>query len=273
MSTEDGRYTILAIDHGLSLRSSLDPYGGEVPEERVRAVKRAVVDSLAQQCSAVLLDLGLARHLGRDWALPRGTGLIVGLDGADYDASDQPMPRLPTAEELDGAVVAGADAAKIVFYYDPERADARRRYELLCEVVVRCRSRGLPLLVEPLPLAAASEPSAWPVATVAKLAADAGADLVKLPLATGLAAEQSAEISRVLRAIPWVLLSSGLPYSQFVENLRVALEGGAAGFAAGRSIWEGMVQAPTNPAAVAEARGRLAQAVAITRELGGSGRG
>jgi len=274
VATKDGRYTVLAIDHGSSLRAFLDPDGGAVSDERLRAIKRAVVDALVEYCSAVLLDLDFARYVNPKWPLGPQTGLVVGLDGIDYDGNVHPLPRLPTKEDLDWAVAAGADAAKIVFYYEPDQVDARQRYDLLCEVVVRCRSRGLPMLVEPLPMASPGDGARdWPVAEVARLAADAGAELVKLPLTPGMAAKQSAAITKALGPIPWVVLSSGLHYQEFLENLRVALEGGAAGFAAGRSIWEELVQTPESRGAIVAARGRLAQAVALTREVRSRGRG
>ncbi len=111
----------------------------------------------------------------------------------------------------------------------------------------------------------------WPVAEVARRVSGTGADILKLPLTLGSqTAELAAEITKAADGIPWIPLSSGAPYSEFLETLHVALLGGAAGFAAGRSIWSDLIVDVTNQTARREASQRLEGAALLTRSFGRS---
>jgi tagatose-1,6-bisphosphate aldolase len=264
----------LAIDHGESLRRSLRLGSGPAADHRVLEIKRSVVDLLSNQCSAVLLDLDLASRLGDDWRLPESVGLVIGLDAPNYDDVVCPPPTPPSDEVLDRAEAAGADAIKYLFYYDPDGPDANARREAMEVIAERCRSRRLPLLVEPLPLADTRDKTSlrtWPVVTVAMQAAEVGASLVKLPIASKTSTESDlslvcTRITAALDGVPWVILSSGIPYTEFLNSLQTALGGGASGFAAGRSIWDQLVTDPESKSVAADAIERLSAAVRLTEE-------
>jgi len=44
--------------------------------------------------------------------------------------------------------------------------------------------------------------------------------------------------------VPWAVLSAGVDHGTFVHTLRAAVEGGASGFIAGRSLWKEAVVLP-----------------------------
>jgi tagatose-1,6-bisphosphate aldolase len=279
LSTPSGNYTILAIDHGESLRRSLRLGSGPAADHRVFEIKRSVVDLLSNQCSAVLLDLDLASHLGDDWHLPESVGLVIGLDAPHYDDVVCPPAVPPSDEVLDRAEAAGANAIKYLFYYDPDRPGAKSRREAMEVIAERCRSRRLPLLVEPLPLADSRDGSSlrtWPVVKVATHAAEVGASLVKLPIASETSTDSDllqvcARITDALDGVPWVILSSGIPYAEFLNSLQTALRGGASGFAAGRSIWDQLVTNPGSKSVAADAVARLSTAVMLTERSARTG--
>lgn len=271
LTTDEGLFSILAIDHGQSLLSLLGN-GDESDHGPMREAKIAVLGLLAQHCTAVLVDVPLTGTIGTLWHPPEGVGLIVGLDEFDYDDVECPPPNVPSRELLRRLRRAGANAAKIVLYYHPNALDAAARLEAVTQVAEQCHDEGLPLLVEPLPLpmGGSSDGSAWPAAEIAEKVAKTGADILKLPLTLGSqTAALAADITKAAAGTPWILLSSGAPYSEFLETLRVALLGGAAGFAAGRSIWGDLVVDVTDDDARAESSQRLAEAAALTRSLGG----
>ena len=270
LSTDEGLYAILAIDHGRSLLNLLD-HDGESGDDPLRATKGAVLELLAPHCTAVLIDVRVAGTIGTLWHPPEGVGLIVGLDEYDYDDVACPPPSVPSRELLHEMRLAGANAAKVVLYYDPDAPDAAARLEAVAQIAERCHDEGLPLLVEPLPIPAdgESDTQPWPVAEVAAQVAGTGADILKLPLPLGSdTAAVAAEVTRAAAGTPWILLSSGAPFSEFLETLRAAMLGGAAGFAAGRSIWGDLVVDVTDETARREASQRLEGAATLTRSLG-----
>ena len=270
LATADGRYAILAIDHGQSLLSMLG-HDDQPDDAILRDSKAAVLQLLGNQCTAALIDLRMAETIGDGWHPPVGVPLIVGVDEFDYDDVMFPPPNVPTREVLQGLRDVGASAAKIVLYYDPFSSDAAARCSIVAEVVERCHHVGLPLLVEPLPIPIGGpvDQPPWPVDEVARQVSRTGADILKLPIALGTqTAKISAEITEAAAGTPWILLSSGVPYSEFLETLRIALAGGAAGFAAGRSIWNDLIVDVTNETARSEASDRLEKASTLTQSTG-----
>ena len=272
LTTENGLFSILAIDHGQSLLSLLGN-DDESDHGPMREAKIAVLELLARHCTAVLVDVPLTGTIGTLWHPPDGVGLIVGLDEFDYDDVECPPPNVPSRELLREVRRAGANAAKVVLYYHPDAPDAGARLEAAGQVAEQCHREGLPLLVEPLPLplVGTSDTAAWPVSEIAEQVAKTGADILKLPLSLSpQTASLAAGITKAAAGTPWILLSSGAPYTEFLETLRLALLGGAAGFAAGRSIWGDLVVDVTDDAARQESSHRLEQAATLTRSLGGA---
>ena len=71
--------------------------------------------------------------------------------------------------------------------------------------------------------------------------------------------------------IPWVILSAGVDYDAFRLQVRLACEGGAAGFVAGRSIWRDAVPKDSSDSSkegVERAASRLAELAEITVKHG-----
>lgn len=262
-----GRYTILAIDHGNVLRSHVDGVGANAGADNLVRAKLAVMRTLAPKCSAVLVDLGLAQHSEFGDDVRSGpTGLVISVDEVDYDTVRQPPPAVPAFELVEQAKRAGASALKVVVYYDQTLEDAGVRLSRVSAISKLSEEVGLPLLVEPLPF----DPEAgadWPVATVAREMAEAGASILKVPLANmtkGQILSTSKDITVSLGAIPWIVLSSGSAFPLFLEKLRGAMAGGAAGFAAGRSLWSDLITRPNDADYVQVARDRLDQAIGAT---------
>ena len=46
------------------------------------------------------------------------------------------------------------------------------------------------------------------------------------------------QLTEVCNGIPWVLLSAGVDFSTFQQQVEIACESGASGFVAGRAIWK-----------------------------------
>jgi sulfofructosephosphate aldolase len=268
-----GRFTILAIDHGSIPRPTPDPGSRLNRDEEILSAKLSVVETLAADCSAVLADVALAQH-SSFLSLPQRQhrGLILSVDESDYGAPTPPPPTVPDLALLERLCNLGAAAAKVVVYYDRRSADAAERRERVSSIVSACTNVGLPLLVEPLPLVDEFGPK-WVVAEMAADMAACGAGIVKLPLPDEAEEEllaASEKTTAALGTIPWILLSSGSAFPNFVEKLEIAMSGGAAGFAAGRSLWDALIVRPSEPQAKLEAKRRLKQAVTVVERFPGS---
>jgi DhnA family fructose-bisphosphate aldolase class Ia len=150
----DGRAVMVAMDHSRR--------GVAAGLENAREAVARVVDGGAD---AVMTTFGTAREVA---GILGGTGLIMALD------SDGPI----SDYGVEQALRLGADAVELkVFPGNPSEtkvADLRR-------LAAHCAEWGMPLLAEPIPVAldATDAHTVDAVADAARMAAEAGSDLVK----------------------------------------------------------------------------------------------
>jgi tagatose 1,6-diphosphate aldolase len=114
---------------------------------------------------------------------------------------------------------------------------------LIASVVEDCAREDVLLAIEILTYALPDESPADFKARVpelivqaATMARQCGAQMMKLQFPGSR--EACAAVTEALGDIPWAVLSGGVDHATFLENLRSALQGGASGAIAGRSLWK-----------------------------------
>jgi len=253
----DGRgiFAMCAMDHRGSLRRMLNPSAPDrVSAADSTAFKLDLAEMLAPVATAVLLDpiYGAAQAIAAG-VLPGRTGLIVSAEESGYE--ETPDGRITTLLP-DWSVARikrmGASAVKLLLYYRPDSAESAARQRAVVETVAApAAAEDLPFVLEPLlyPLTEAERSSeslgglrAHLVARSAAELAPRGPDILKVEFpGRGLAPERWAEACARLdeaTPIPWVLLSGGAGYDEFVRWVEAACRAGASGFLGGRAVWE-----------------------------------
>ncbi len=258
-STDEHIFTILAFDQRGSYRRML-PEGTSY--EQAVQIKREIVVALSFHTSAVLLDpiYGLPSALDMSGT----SGLLMSLEKSGY-SGDSTYRQLAFT---DGWTVSkikrmGASAVKLMVYYHPDTgALAEELEETIRQVAQECQRYDMPLFLEPMsyslqagvPKESAAFAQTRPrvVRETARRLGGLGADVLKLefPMDAAFDSDRSAwqaacaAISEVCQ-VPWVLLSAGVDFDIFEDQVRVACEAGASGFLAGRAIWkEAVVMSP-----------------------------
>jgi tagatose 1,6-diphosphate aldolase len=251
-STAKHIFTILAFDQRSNYRRML-PEGTSY--ETAVQIKRDVVVSLSHHVSAVLLDPIYGLPSALDMA---GTsGLLMALEKSGY-SGDSTYRRLEFIEDWSVGKIKrmGASAVKLLVYYHPETGELADELErTIHQVALDCQSHDLPFFLEPVSYsvqpgvskqdAAFAETRPDVVRQTARRLSQLGADVLKLefPLDVAFNDDRAAwrsaceAISDVCR-VPWVLLSAGVDFDVFEEQVRIACETGASGFLAGRAIWK-----------------------------------
>lgn len=255
-STRNGALSILAIDHRNNLRRSLNPRDPSlVLDQELTDFKISVVKSLARGSSAVLIDpqYGAQQVLDAN-ALPTQTGLIVALEKTGYrgDPTNRGSEILPDwnpqkIKEL------GASGVKLLVYYHPDSPTAGQIETLVRQVATSCLESGIPLFLEPLsysldpgqvPLST-SDRRCVVIETARRLTSIAGVDILKaeFPLDISTGPEEYDQVSAChelseVSAVPWVLLSAGVNFETYLEQLKLACQAGASGAAVGRAVWK-----------------------------------
>jgi tagatose 1,6-diphosphate aldolase len=210
--------------------------------------------SVAAGASAVLLDpiYGAAQCIASG-ALPGNVGLLVSIEATGYENTAK--GRLTTL--LDGWGVdkikkMGASAVKMLVYYRPDIAElAAKQLDTIRKVADDCIKYDIPFLVEPVsyPLKKRQELSSD---EKSMLAIETAKQITELPVDVlkaefpGIVTEDADKGKLLYNCCqldeaskkPWVLLSAGVDYDTFKQQVMIACQAGASGFLGGRAIWQ-----------------------------------
>lgn len=289
ITSEHGTINACALDVLDMLVKMLDDLGRPSTQRDVVEVKHELISVFSAEASAILTDARYGMPAMAAGALDRSAGLIVTIEDEDYSEAAPPSGRRTVFREGWSPTQirrSGGDAAKLLWFHRPDRnpetADHQRR--VLRSVAEQCDAEGLALVVEPIWYSLPDEDptsASWRARRLEGIvesvveAEALGADLLKAEFPGHLDIEGGEEAARIacerissLLTTPWVILSAGVPYELFTEQVRIACDAGASGYLAGRAIWRDIVQAPlgvSHERAVARAISRVRELNAITR--------
>ncbi len=271
LADENGRFKMVAVDQRPPIKTLVAAARSatEADDGDVRAVKRLLVEELAGDSTALLLDPHYAYPAAID-AVPPAKGLLLTLEDSVFE--DTPAGR--RSSEIDDWSVekikrTGADAVKLLAWYRPDADGSVLEHQraFVAKVGEACRRYDLPFVFEiltyPLPADdgltapdAASARAEQVIAGVEEFSSPRyGVDLFKLespvppsgvpdpdddggPTTQGYFDALDAAAGR-----PWVMLSAGAAQDDFERILTYAYRAGASGFLAGRAIWWPALQA------------------------------
>jgi tagatose 1,6-diphosphate aldolase len=250
-ASDEGVFTILALDHRQNLRRDLRPDDpGSVGDAELVDFKRTVVRALASRATGILLDplYGAAQAVA-DAALPGAVGLIVALEETGFvgDATDR---RTVLIDGWDAAAARrlGAAAAKLLVYFNPDARSAQAQEDLVAATAESCRAQQLPLFLEPLTFSlgdnerlAGEARRRVVVETARRLGRYVDVLKVEFPYDSSVTDtnrwRDACQELDAAAGVPWVLLSGGVANASFMAQVEVACRSGASGVAAGRAIW------------------------------------
>jgi tagatose 1,6-diphosphate aldolase len=260
MANPDGTFTICAMDHRRSLRRIIE--GGSVIEggteyEEMTQRKLELCSHLAPHASAVLLDplFGAAQCIGHG-VLPKSTGLLVSLEASGYGGgSEYRLTELQDGWDVEKVKRMGASAAKLLVYYRPDLIElANKLMDMVETIGLECIKYDLPFVVEPLsyPVGEEARNPAHFATIKEQLVLKSARHITNLPVDV-LKAEFPSDLRYrkdkgelidlchqldMSSEVPWVVLSAGVDFEVFCQQVEIACRGGASGFLAGRAIWQ-----------------------------------
>jgi tagatose 1,6-diphosphate aldolase len=252
ISDGKGRFRVLAVDHGESFRRRLLEARHRIPTDKdVVEVKIDIMRVLAGVADAVVVDPGpVLKEAVRERVIPVGTGLIAGLPELEVGGVRH-TGKARTAI-LDAANL-GCDAVKLCFQIE-KSDDLHQFVTFATKTAAWCHKSSMALIVEVVtPQASLSRRGVCAVrangsAIFARVFAELDVDLLKLEFPKCGAhsspeeqLEACSEVSEASRHVPWVLLSSGANFEMFEHQVDIACRGGAAGYIAGTSIWQEVI--------------------------------
>jgi len=258
IANSDGIFTICAMDHRGSLRRMIDEENpAEVSYEEMVKRKLELCSSLAKHASAVLLDpiFGAAQCISRR-ILPKDTGLLVSIEATSYSGeNDCRLTNLLDNWSVEKIKRMGASAVKILVYYRPDLTElAGKQLNTVNMVASECIKYDLPFLVEPISYPIGNEINnpaefaarkEWLVIKTAQEITALPIDVLKTQFPADLRYKQDKselinlchQLDRSSQA-PWVILSAGVDFDLFCQQVEIACQAGASGFLGGRAIWQ-----------------------------------
>ena len=258
IANPDGVFTMCALDHRDSLRSMIDEENPEkVNYDEMVKRKLELCSSLAKYASAMLLDpiFGAAQCISNG-VLPKSTGLMVSIEASGYSGQkEHRLTELLSDWSVGKIKRMGASAVKILVYYRPDLKQlASQQLDTVNMVARECIKYDLPFLVEPVTYPVGNEinnPRDF-ADRKGELVIQTARDITVLPIDV-LKAEFPAdlhykkdkpeliELCRQLdmaSQVPWVILSAGVDFELFCQQVEIACQAGASGFLGGRAIWQ-----------------------------------
>ncbi len=258
IANPDGIFTMCAMDHRGSLRSMIDEENpGEVNYEEMVERKLELCSSLAKYASAVLLDpiFGAAQCISHG-VLPNNTGLLVSIEASGYSGEkEHRLTRLLDEWSVEKIKRMGASAVKILVYYRPDLEQlASQQLNTVNMVAIECIKYDLPFLVEPksYPIGNETDNPQEFAARKEQLVIKTAQDITAQPIDV-LKAEFPADLDYrrdkpelinlchqldMSSQVPWVILSAGVDFELFCQQVEIACQAGASGFLGGRAIWQ-----------------------------------
>ncbi len=258
IANPDGIFTICAMDHRGSLRSMVDEeHPEQVNYEEMVERKLELCSSLARHASAVLLDplFGAAQCISHG-VLPNDTGLLVSIEASGYGGGkEHRLTKLLEGWNVEKIGRMGASAVKILVYYRPDLNQlASQQLDTVNTVANECIKYDLPFLVEPKSYPIGNEVNNPPqfAALKEQLVIRTARDITALPVDV-LKAEFPADLRYkkdkpelinlchqldTASRVPWVVLSAGVDFELFCQQVEIACQAGASGFLGGRAIWQ-----------------------------------
>jgi len=252
-ATAEGHFVIMAIDHRTNLLEQLNQYApGPLNDAQFMSFKQEVLAALAPHASAVLTDPAYGIGAGITSGVIDGRlGLLAPIEVTDYSLhpSQRALEWIPnwSVQKIKGV---GGDGVKLLLPYHPDAENADEKHTAVQQVVEQCSANQIPFFLEPIPYSLdpaqtlRNEERLRITLAMCETFSAMGVDILKLPFPldhkqSDDPAEWQASCEAVTAAcrVPWALLSAGVNYDTFAEQVRVACAAGASGVIVGRAVW------------------------------------
>lgn len=250
----EGRFRVLALDQSNSFKKAIRRMHEirntqqEPSYEEIRNAKLEFAEIIGKSASAVLLDVNFGlRQIINTGALAKGVGLLARVEASKEAGSPGKVESGWSVAQIKKM---GADAVKLLVFLDMEDDGTAGQMEFVRTIQAECEEQDILLLVEELSYQRPDEDDgAYAGRKVNNILAAAEAlgphcDILKLEFPGDLNRMPREQIQENLDRLnevairPWVLLSAGVDFDLFEQQVEMGMKSGASGIMAGRAIFK-----------------------------------
>jgi tagatose 1,6-diphosphate aldolase len=262
ISNPNGTLTMLALDQNSSMiemaQKALKSKGAdrEPSYEEIVEAKVDMARQMAPAASGVLIDAYYGAWSAiASGAIPPSKGMLIRVEksGSPKNKAGAPMAEYEPGWSVEKIKLMGADAVKLLAPFEPgEPMSAEHQFAMIEEVFNDCRKNDILFLLEPVAFPYNGEKKTdkayieRKAATVIESARVISryCDIYKAEFPGTLGVDSDEQLTDNLHALseaserPWVLLSAGVDYPDYLKQVKLAMECGCSGVLGGRAFWK-----------------------------------
>ena len=224
---------MLAFDHRDSFKKMIDPFSVDTAIE----IKKNIIESVYDQMSGVLIDLDYGYPAYLQINKPEVKPFLLPIEKSGYtDEEGERVTQIAyTAKELKDK---GAAGIKLLVYFNPSYKSALKQLETTKRVIEDAKSQNMPVFLEIVNYDNENDTNKVVRSLERFLNNGIYPDVYKLEYPGSI--ENAKKVTELLKPknIPWIILTRGTSFNNFVQQLEISVEGGCVGFLAGRSLWQ-----------------------------------
>jgi tagatose 1,6-diphosphate aldolase len=288
---DNGTLTMVATDQNNSMirmiKDSLKKKGEhrEPTYHELVEAKIVLADALSKHASAVLVDgyYGAWNTIA-SFHLPAHVGMLVRVEksAARESTVGAPLGEIEPGWGVDKIKRMGADAVKLLAQFEPtEPESAEHQFALIQHVYEECQKRDILMLLETIafPFGGEKKDSKSFLDRKADTVIESAVqlsrfcDIYKAEFPGWLGKDSESKLMDNLRQLdaaserPWVLLSAGVDYPAYKQQVEMAVAAGASGVLGGRAFWKEYFQQDGPAARARFAHGEAAERVRQIDEI------
>lgn len=259
---DNGTLTMVATDQNSSMISmlkdsfkKLEGKDREPTYDEMVLAKNTLTRALAPHASAILVDgyYG-AWNAMATMNLPRNAGLLVRVEksGGGKNKHGAPLGCFEPGIGVRKIKLMGCDAVKLLAPFEPtESASGEHQLHFVQQVYEECKQHDILMLLETVafPFGGEKKDDAKYKGRKAETVIESArqlsrfCDIYKAEF-PGWLSDGDSKLRENLKALneaserPWVLLSAGVDYEDYVKQVKLAMECGATGILGGRAFWK-----------------------------------
>jgi len=226
--TKNNYFFMLALDH----RDSFKKISGTEDEKKLIEYKHKIISSLIYQFSGVLIDqdYGFKAYSMINFDILKP--FLLPIEKSGYkETGDGRFNELGfTVEEI---MDKGASGVKLLIYFNKKDKSARNQVELAKTISEECKKSNAPFFLEIVNYGEGAD-----VLDSVSIFKQENVSPSVFKLEYPGSEKKCLDVTQFLEDTPWILLSRGVSYNDFLKQVFVASQNGCGGFLAGRSLWQ-----------------------------------